>query len=57
MEMTLLASKQPIDADSRFVQDEQLRLVEQSDSERNAALLTAAEGFDAAVSRRKVEKF
>ena len=57
VEMTLPASKQRIDSDSRFVQDEQFGLVEQGDSDRNAALLTAAEGLDFAVSRRKVEQF
>ncbi len=50
-------SQQRIDTDRRFVQNEKLRLMEESDSEGYAALLTAAERLDAAVSGRKVKQF
>ena len=55
--MSLPLSQQRIDADGGFVQDEQLRLVEEGDSEGYASLLTAAERLDAAVSGRKVKQF
>ena len=48
--------EQRIDADRRFVQDEQLRFVKQSDGEGNASLLSAAERFDVAMTRRQIEQ-
>lgn len=49
-------AEQRIDSDCRFVQDEQLGFVKQSDGEWNASLLAAAERFDVAMTGRQIEQ-
>ena len=50
-------SEERIDANRRFVQDEQLRLVKKGDGERDAPLLAATQRFDVTMTGRKIQQF
>ena len=49
-------TQEGIDTDSRFVEDEQFGIVEKSDSERDASLLSATERSDESVTGWQIEQ-